>query len=174
MENKKTKLTISGNPKKTVQNFSQSRPLGKKTVVIDKQPGKNLYKGSYKKNDSFKKSSNFKKNTLSQSKLFTKPPQFTSDFEKRKLAEQRATKKLKADSENKDKKSNAIEFLSDLGNPYYEVLIDLDGTKSIELGAFGVPETYLINNKIVVKKYIGPLNDIKFKEIIDIIKNEKN
>ena len=74
----------------------------------------------------------------------------------------------------KDKKSNAIEFLSELGNPYYEVLVDLDGTKSIELGAIGVPETYLINNKIVVKKYIGPLDDIKFKEIIEIIKNEKN
>ena len=74
----------------------------------------------------------------------------------------------------KDKKSNAIEFLSDLGNPYHEVLVDLDGTKSIELGAIGVPETYLINNKIVVKKYIGPLDNEKFKEIIDIIKHEKN
>ncbi len=74
----------------------------------------------------------------------------------------------------KDKKSNAIEFLSNLGNPYFEVLIDLDGTKSIELGAIGVPETYLINNKKVVKKYIGPLDEIKFKEIIEIIKNEKN
>ena len=105
MENKKTKLTISGNPKKTVQDFSQSRPIGKKTVVIDKQQGKNINKGIYKKNDIFKKSTNFKKNTLSKSKLFTKPPQFTSDFEKRKLAEQRATKRLKADSENKDKKS---------------------------------------------------------------------
>ena len=74
----------------------------------------------------------------------------------------------------KDKKSNAIEFLSDLGNPYHEVLADIDGTKSIELGAIGVPETYLINNKIVVKKYIGPLDDIKFKEIIEMIKDEKN
>ena len=74
----------------------------------------------------------------------------------------------------KDKKSNAIEFLSNLGNPYFEVLADLDGTKSIELGAIGVPETYLINNKTIVKKYIGPLDEIKFKEIIEIIKNEKN
>ena len=74
----------------------------------------------------------------------------------------------------KDKKSNAIEFLSDLGNPYHEVLVDLDGTKSIELGAIGVPETYLINNKIVVKKYVGPLDDIKLKDIIEIIKYEKN
>ena len=74
----------------------------------------------------------------------------------------------------KDKKSNAIEFLSDLGNPYHKVLVDPDGTKSIELGAIGVPETYLINNKIVVKKYIGPLDEMKFKEIMEIIKNEKN
>ncbi len=75
----------------------------------------------------------------------------------------------------KDKKSNAIEFLSDFGNPYYEVLIDIDGTKSIELGAIGVPETYLLNkNKVLVKKYIGPLDNLKFKEIIEIIKNEKN
>ncbi len=74
----------------------------------------------------------------------------------------------------KDKKSNAKEFLSELGNPYVEVLIDLDGTKSIELGAIGVPETYLIKNKIILKKYIGPLDDMKLKEIIKIIKNEKN
>ena len=61
-----------------------------------------------------------------------------------------------------------------MGNPYFEILADLDGTKSIELGAIGVPETYLINNKTIVKKYIGPLDEIKFKEIIEIIKNEKN
>ena len=70
----------------------------------------------------------------------------------------------------KDKQSNAREFLSELGNPYLEVLIDLDGTKSIELGAIGVPETYLIKNKIILKKYIGPLDDMKLKEIIKIIK----
>ena len=38
----------------------------------------------------------------------------------------------------------------------------------------GVPETYLINNEVVIKKYIGPLDEMKFKEIIEIIKNEKN
>ena len=74
----------------------------------------------------------------------------------------------------KDKKSNAVKFLSDLGNPYLNILVDKDGTKSIELGAIGVPETYLINNKVMIKKYIGPLNDETFKEIIEIIKNEKN
>ena len=52
----------------------------------------------------------------------------------------------------KDKKSNAVKFLSDLGNPYLNILVDKDGTKSIELGAIGVPETYLINNKVMIKK----------------------
>ena len=75
----------------------------------------------------------------------------------------------------KDKKSNALKFLSDLKNPYSKVLIDKDGTKSIELGAIGVPETYLVNkNQVIIKKYIGPLDNLKFKEIIEIIENEKN
>ena len=91
------------------------------------------------------------------------------------LLKLRSTNKINIIGINyKDKKLNAIEFLSDLGNPYYEVLVDLDGTRSIELGAIGVPETYLINNETIVKKYIGPIDEKKFKEIIEIIKNEKN
>ena len=37
MENKKTKLTISGSPKKTLKNFETSKSLGKKTVKINDQ-----------------------------------------------------------------------------------------------------------------------------------------
>ena len=37
MENKKTKLTISGNPKKSFKNFDSSKIKGNKTVVIDKK-----------------------------------------------------------------------------------------------------------------------------------------
>ena len=75
----------------------------------------------------------------------------------------------------KDEEINAKKFLKDLGNPYSGILIDSDGTKSIELGAYGVPETYLVNNKTkeVIKKFIGPLDDLKFKEIIKVINNEK-
>ena len=76
----------------------------------------------------------------------------------------------------KDKKTNAIKFLEDLGNPYSEVLMDPDGIKSIELGVIGVPESYLVNNKNneILKKYIGPIDSKKFKEILKISKNEKN
>ncbi len=71
----------------------------------------------------------------------------------------------------KDNLDNSKKFLSDLGNPYDKVLIDKDGTKSIELGAIGVPETYLINgNNKIVKKFIGPLDQEDYENIINLIK----
>ena len=71
----------------------------------------------------------------------------------------------------KDNLDNSKKFLSDLGNPYDEVLVDSDGTKSIELGAIGVPETYLINNENkIIKKFIGPLDKDDYEDIISLIK----
>tara|TARA_B100001250_G_C19719412_1_gene753119 strand:- start:83 stop:607 length:525 start_codon:yes stop_codon:yes gene_type:complete len=72
----------------------------------------------------------------------------------------------------KDKKNNAINFINELGNPYSKILTDPDGIISISLGAYGVPETFLLNNKSkVIRKYIGPLNNDHVLEIINIIKS---
>ena len=57
-----------------------------------------------------------------------------------------------------------------MGNPYSIILLDRDGTKSIELGAFGVPETFLIYENKILKRYIGPLNLKSIDEIKDYIK----
>ena len=66
----------------------------------------------------------------------------------------------------KDKKNNAQSFLDELGNPYDIILKDLDGTKSIFLGAYGVPETFIIDRKLnILRKYIGPINSEKEIEI---------
>ena len=70
----------------------------------------------------------------------------------------------------KDNIKNAKNFLFDLGNPYKKVLVDNSGVKSIELGAIGVPETYLLKDNKIIKKFIGPLNKITFDEISEIIK----
>ena len=70
----------------------------------------------------------------------------------------------------KDKFKNADKFINKLGNPYTKILIDRDGTKAIELGAFGVPETFLIYKNQIIKKFIGPLNSKLIKEIEIIIK----
>ena len=107
MENKKTKLTISGNPKKTFTNFDKSKSQGKKTVVIEKKSGKPQFKNNNNNNKPLgsKTSANFKKGLYSKPNTQTKIPTIQSDFERRKLAEQRATKRLKVNTENKDKKS---------------------------------------------------------------------
>ena len=67
----------------------------------------------------------------------------------------------------KDDKKNAKEFLNLFGNPYSEIIVDDDGTKSIEFGAIGVPETILVDrkSKTIIKKYIGPINEKSIKEI---------
>ena len=71
----------------------------------------------------------------------------------------------------KDKKNNAIKFLDELGDPFSKNLIDPDGIISISLGAYGVPESFLLNNKSrIIKKYIGPLTSDNISEIIKIIK----
>ena len=69
----------------------------------------------------------------------------------------------------KDKKKNAKNFLSELKNPYTMILTDLDGTIAIEWGAYGVPETFLIYDKKIIKKIIGPLNEKILIEINEII-----
>jgi len=70
----------------------------------------------------------------------------------------------------KDKKNNAVKFLDELGNPFSKNLIDPDGIISISLGAYGVPESFLLNNESrIIRKYIGPLTSDNISEIIKII-----
>ena len=69
----------------------------------------------------------------------------------------------------KDDNDNAKNFLKELNNPYSLIISDLDGTISIEWGAYGVPETFLISNKKIIKKVIGPINENSFLEIKNLI-----
>jgi len=65
----------------------------------------------------------------------------------------------------KDKNKDAIKFLKELNSPYQTVLSDFDGTIAIEWGAYGVPETFLIYDKKIIKKFIGPLNQNSLFEL---------
>ena len=108
MDKKKLKLSISGNTKKTISNIEQARSNPKNSVVI-------------KNNKNFQKKKFFKSN--SSTEKFNKPnPNFglkrttqsfypkkdLSDFEKRKLAEQRATKRLKGEPSKENKEKSAV------------------------------------------------------------------
>ena len=71
----------------------------------------------------------------------------------------------------KDKKDNAQKFLDELGNPFDIILKDTSGTKSIFLGAYGVPETFVIDRELnILRKYIGPINFENEFEIKQLVK----
>jgi cytochrome c biogenesis protein CcmG/thiol:disulfide interchange protein DsbE len=70
----------------------------------------------------------------------------------------------------KDTEKNAMKFLKDFNNPYTLNLLDLEGIVAIEWGAYGVPETFLIYNKKIIKKFIGPINNNSLLEIKKMIK----
>ena len=102
MEKKKLKLTISGSSKKTIDNIELAKSKGKNSVVIGK---KNRFgsKASFSKTGAQRNTYNKpKSNFVPRETTFTKPF-VANDFEKRKLAEQRATKRLKGENVQKGK-----------------------------------------------------------------------
>ena len=70
----------------------------------------------------------------------------------------------------KDKKENADKFLNELKNPYKIIILDKDGTIAIEWGAYGVPESFLIYDKKIIKKITGPIDKDSFLKIKERIR----
>lgn len=67
----------------------------------------------------------------------------------------------------KDKRDDALGWLKNLGNPYEISLVDADGRVGIELGVYGVPETFLIDKDGIVRyKHIGPISADDWKKKI--------
>ncbi|HLA01506.1 MAG TPA: DsbE family thiol:disulfide interchange protein [Aestuariivirga sp.] len=60
---------------------------------------------------------------------------------------------------NKDKAENARRFLGTLGQPYAAIGADTDGRTTIDWGSYGVPETFIVDGKGIIRfKWIGPLS----------------
>ena len=111
MEKKKLKLSISGSRNKTINSIEQARNQSKNTVVIEKKPkrflGKSTSARPFVNNDKFKNKSSFPEKTPN----FSRPLQhISSDFEKRKLAVQRATKRINRKSERISSKRSRRNF----------------------------------------------------------------
>ena len=107
MEKKKLKLSISGNTNKTISSIEQAKNQPKNTVVIEKKSKRFLGKSNISKNISVSDKSINKSSFVQRKPNYSKPlPNISSDFEKRKLAEQRATKRIKGEISTKDSKSN--------------------------------------------------------------------
>jgi cytochrome c biogenesis protein CcmG/thiol:disulfide interchange protein DsbE len=60
----------------------------------------------------------------------------------------------------KDKPQATRAFLDEVGNPFARIARDDDGRASIEWGVYGVPETYVVDGRGIIRlKYVGPLTD---------------
>ena len=71
----------------------------------------------------------------------------------------------------RDDSKKAKKFLNKLGNPFSVNITDQNGTISIELGGYGIPETFLINkDKKIIKTFIGNLNNESVRQINLIVK----
>ena len=60
----------------------------------------------------------------------------------------------------RDDEALALNWLTELGNPYQDIAFDPDGRVSIDFGVYGAPETYLVSaDGTIAYKHIAPLND---------------
>lgn len=59
----------------------------------------------------------------------------------------------------RDTRPEALQWISQLGDPYVASGYDVDGRVGIDWGVYGAPETFLVSGDgIVVHKHLGPLN----------------
>ena len=113
MEKKKLKLSISGSSKKTIDSIEQAKTQSKNAVLIEKRSSKFNTKSQFSRpivrTNKPKSDGTF----VPKKNLFSKPAfsSNNSDFEKRKLAEQRATRRLKGETPQKENKSSKISQL---------------------------------------------------------------
>ena len=67
----------------------------------------------------------------------------------------------------KDTPEAARAFLSELGNPFGKINEDRQGRVAIDWGVTGVPETFVIDGKGIIRvHYAGPLNDQVVQQLI--------
>jgi len=75
----------------------------------------------------------------------------------------------------KDNKASAQQWLKDYGNPYSLVVGDEQGKVGIELGVYGVPETFIMDATGTIRyKHTGPIDPTTLEKIlIPVIKQLK-
>ena len=108
MEKKKLKLSISGASKKTINSIEQAKSQSKNTVVIENRSSRFGGKPNFSRGAKINESKT--QGTFNPKKTYSpkSPPPVTSDFEKRKLAEQRATRRLKGENVQKENKNSKL------------------------------------------------------------------
>ena len=68
----------------------------------------------------------------------------------------------------KDDPAAARSFLTRLGNPFSQVLVDRNGDAGVEFGVSGVPETFLVGaNGVILAKHAGPMTAADAESLLE-------
>jgi len=72
----------------------------------------------------------------------------------------------------KDQRDDALPWLKRNGDPYLLNVYDLNGRIGIDYGVYGVPETYVIDQKGIIRyKHVGPLTtDVVQKKVEPLVR----
>ena len=75
----------------------------------------------------------------------------------------------------RDNRPDALQWLQALGDPYIASAFDVDGRVGIDWGAYGAPETFLVDkNGIVIHKHIAPLTrEIWERDFLPLIRERE-
>ena len=66
-----------------------------------------------------------------------------------------------------DNVNSSMDFLNKYGYGNVIYAVDNNSKLAIDSGVFGVPETHLVKDGVIIKKFIGPLNLVNIEEIIN-------
>ena len=71
----------------------------------------------------------------------------------------------------KDDPKKTAEWLNELGNPYTNIPIDKNGRIAIEWGVYGIPETFIVDSRGIIKyRHVGPITKEIYNKIQLIVK----
>ena len=74
----------------------------------------------------------------------------------------------------KDDSTTALAWLKKLGNPYADVIADNKGHIGIDWGVYGIPETFIVNSKGIIKyRHVGPITNKEYNKINLLINEMK-
>lgn len=67
----------------------------------------------------------------------------------------------------KDQRADALRWLQHFGDPYEASAYDVDGRVGIDWGVYGVPETFIVDRKGIIRyKHIGPISPNALQQTI--------
>ena len=78
----------------------------------------------------------------------------------------------------KDDRNKALKLLEKKGDPYELSIFDKDGKLAIDLGVYGAPETFLIDNEGIIRvRHVGVLTpevwEQKFNSVLSKLKEDE-